>query len=156
MEGGKSLSAAAAELGIPKATLHGHTSGLCKHVTSEAPTVLQLQDEQEIVLTCQLLVEMGFGITRRLVETIVNNYIRENNIPTPFHDGTPGKDWWQYFMKRWPSLTQSKPQHLSKSRAQAANNEVLTAFLDSLEKSYNEGGLDMEDPMHSCILHMEL
>ncbi len=49
-------------------------------------------------------------------------------------------------MKRWPSLTQCKPQHLSKSRAQAANNEVLTAFFDSLEKSYSESGLDMKDP----------
>ena len=49
-------------------------------------------------------------------------------------------------MKRWPSLTQRKPQHLSKSRAQAANNEVLTAFFDSLEKSYSESGLDMKDP----------
>ena len=84
--------------------------------------MLQLQDEQEIVLTCQVLAEMGFGITRRLVKTIANNYIRENNIPTPFRDGRPGKDWWQRFMKRWPSLTQRKPQHLSKSRAQAANN----------------------------------
>ena len=146
VEGGNSLSAAAAEFGIPKATLHGHTSGLCKHVGSGAPTVLQLQDEQEIVLTCQVLAEMGFGITRRLVKTIINNYIRENNIPTPFCDGKPGKGWWQRFMKRWPSLTQRKPQHLSKSRAQAANNMVLMAFFDSLEKSYNESGLNMEDP----------
>ena len=61
VEGGNSLSAVAAEFGIPKATLHGHTSGLCKHVGSGAPTVLQLQDEQEIVLTCQVLVEMGLG-----------------------------------------------------------------------------------------------
>ena len=59
MEGGKSLCSCS----IPKATLHGHTSGLCKHVGSGAPTVLQLQDEQEIVLTCQVLAEMGFGIT---------------------------------------------------------------------------------------------
>ena len=86
------------------------------------------------------------------MKTIINNYIRENNILTPFRDGRPGKDWWQRFMKRWPSLTQRKPRHLSKSRAQAANNKVLTAFFDSLEKSYNESGLNMEDPtVAHCI-----
>ncbi len=88
------VSAAAAEFGIPKSTLHGHTSGLCKHVRSGAPTVLQLQDEQEIVLTCQVLAEMGFGITRRLVETIVNNITSGKTIFPPLfvmvHHGRTG------------------------------------------------------------------
>ena len=58
-------------------------------------TVLQQSDEQEIVLTCQVLADMVFGATRKLVETVVADYIRENGIQTPFVNGIPGKDWWQ-------------------------------------------------------------
>ena len=50
---------------------------------------LQHHDEQEIVLTCQVLAEMGFGVTRKLVEVVVADYVRENNILTPFTDGKP-------------------------------------------------------------------
>lgn len=83
------------------------------------------KDEQEIVITCQVLAEIGFGITKEIVETVVADYIRENNILTPFKNGTPGKDWWQRFKKRWPSLTEHKPQHLCKRRVEAANEATM-------------------------------
>ena len=65
---------------MPKSTLHGQISGMRKRIGSGAPTVLQRSDEQEIVLTCQVLADMGFGATRKLVETVVADYIRENGI----------------------------------------------------------------------------
>ena len=63
-----------------------------------------------------------------------------------FTDGKPGKDWWQRFKKRWPTLSERKPQHLSKKRAQAANADCMNAFFDSLEKTFVESGLDLRDP----------
>ena len=95
---------------------YGQTSGKYKRLGSGAPTVLQYHDEQEIVLSCQVLAEMGFGVTRKLVGVVVTDYVRENEISTPFTDGIPGKDWWQRFLKRWPTLSERKPQHLSMSK----------------------------------------
>ena len=147
VKGGKSVSAAAAEFGVPKSTLYGHMHG---RIGSGAPTVLEHRDEQQSVITCPVLAEMGFGITRPLVERVVAEYVRENGIANPFANGTPGKDWWQRFMRRWPALAERKPQHLSKRRAQAANSECIKAFFDSLEKSFREGRLILDDPATSC------
>jgi hypothetical protein len=81
---GKSLTCAAAEFGVPKSTLHGHTSGQRKHTGSGAPTVLQKGDE---LLTCHVLAEMIFGITRVLVQNVVADYFWENRMESPFSGG---------------------------------------------------------------------
>ena len=38
-------------------------------------------------------------------------------------------------MKCWPTLAESKPQHLSMRQAQAANISCMNTFFDVLEKS---------------------
>ena len=131
--------------GIPKSTLHDHVRGKYTGIGAGGPTALKSKDEQEIVITCQVLAEMGFGMTKQLVETVVTDYIREN-IPTPFTNGTPGKDWWQRFKKRWPTLAERKPQHLSKRRAEAANEVTMNAFFDALEEAFTKNGLDISNP----------
>ena len=78
---------------------------------SGGPTALALKDEQEIVLTCQVLAEMGFGLTRQVVERVVRDYIQENGITTPFPDSVPGTDWWHCFKKQWPCLTDAGAVH---------------------------------------------
>ena len=61
----------------------------------------------------------------------------------------PGKDWWQRFKKQWPSLTERKPQHLSKRRAEAANEATMMSFFDALEKIFKETGLDISNPTNA-------
>ena len=109
---GMKVREAARIYGVPKSTLHDHVSGKHTAIGAGSPTVLAQKYEQEIVLTCQVLAEMGFGLTKQLVERVVMEYIEENGIETPFHDGIPGKDWWSGFKKRWPSLTERKPPTL--------------------------------------------
>ena len=145
-ENGMKVRQAAAVYSVPKSTLHDHVKGKYKAIGAGGPTVLSLEDEQEIVITCQVLAEMGFGMSKQLVETIVTDYIKENNINTPFTNGIPGKDWWQRFKTRWPTLTERKPQHLSKRRAEAANEATVNSFFDALEKVFYNGGLDISDP----------
>ena len=140
------MSEAAKLFKIPSSTLHDHLKGKHAAIGAGGPTTLSLKDEQEIVVTCQVLAEMGFGITKEIVETVVADYIRENNILTPFKNGTPGKDWWHRFKKRWPSLTERKPQHLCKRRAEAANEATMNSFFDALERLLAENKLDVSDP----------
>jgi hypothetical protein len=44
-------------------------------------------------------------------------------------------------LKRWPELTSTKPEHLSRSRAQASTPEVMNKFFDGLENCLGEHGL---------------
>ena len=93
-QGSGSVCVAAKEFAIPKSTLHDHVSGKHLQTGAGAPTVLSPREEQEIVLTCQVLAEMGFGMTRELVQAIVSDYVRENELQTSFVSGIPGRDWW--------------------------------------------------------------
>ena len=122
---GVSIRGTAQKYGIPRSTLHDHISGRHEQVGKGGPTVLTSTEEREIALTCMSLGEIGFGLTRDLVEIVLFEYIKEQQIPNPFPSGIPGRDWWQRFMKRWPCLSERKPQHLSKSRAKASHPEII-------------------------------
>ena len=76
---GMSIHAAAKMFNIPNSTLHDHVSGKSSKVGAGAPTVLSYCEEQEIILTCQVLAEMGFGITRELVTVVLSDFIRERH-----------------------------------------------------------------------------
>ena len=52
-------------------TLHDHVKGKYTEIGAGGPTALKSKDEQEIVITCQVLAEMGFRTTKQLVETVV-------------------------------------------------------------------------------------
>ena len=61
--------------------------------------------------------------------------------PSPFKDGVPGPDWWRQFLKRWPSLSERKPQHLSAKRVAAGSPEVLESWFATVENFLRKHGL---------------
>ena len=113
VQAGASLQGTAVKFGIPRSTLHDHVTSQRKQVGKGDPTVLTHDEECEIALTCMTLADMGFGLTKVVVEVIVFEYLKDKSIPNPFNDGVPGKDWWSRFLKRWPCISQCRPQHLS-------------------------------------------
>ena len=80
-----------------------------------ASTVLTSEEEREIVLTCQILAEMGFPLTKSNVEVVVRVYLINQDRGSTFGSrGIPGRSWWEGFLSRWPTLGQRKPQHLAR------------------------------------------
>ena len=98
-------------------------------------------EEKEVVVTCQILQELGYGLTREIVTDIVHHFIKDEGRLSPFKDGYPGPDWWQSFMGRWPSLSERKPQHLSAKRASAANPDSLQGWFETVERFLLKVGL---------------
>ena len=83
--------------------------------------------------TTQVLQELGFGLTRRIVSEVVHKYLTASDRPSRFHDGLPGRDWWERFLKRWSKqLAERKPQHLSVKRAAAANRPAIAGWFDAV------------------------
>ena len=148
----RSMRAAALKYGIPKSTLHDHLSGKSKKVCAGGPTVFTPSEEQDIVLSCVTLADMGYGVTKDVVDAVIYDYLRETKKPNPFTGGVPGHDWWRRFLGRWPCLSKRKPQHLSKKRAQAGNSEVINAWFDNLDKIFATSGLNPKNPDISCRL----
>ena len=116
-EDGMSRSAAARRFDIPPSTLFYHISGEYSKVGAGAPTILSPVEEREIVITLQVLQEIGFGMTKELVGVVIHDYLKDQPTrPNPFQHGVPGKDWWRLFLKRWEKqLSVRKPQHLPTS-----------------------------------------
>lgn len=152
IQAGQSVRSAAKQFGLPYSTLQDHCSGkycntVAFHVHKRAlihtgksetigagrPTILTPAEEKEIVVTCQVLQELGYGLSREMVGEVISSFIADQKRQSPFKDGVPGKDWWRGFLKRWPSLSERKPQHLSKRRADAANPEVLESWFASVQ-----------------------
>lgn len=144
---GTSVRGAAEKFGIPKSTLHDHIKGVSKSTGAGGPTVLSRDVEREIVLACTTLAEMGYGVTRDLVEHIVSQYLLDNDIPNPFVGGAPGRDWWERFRKRWPCLSERKPQNLSRKRAKAGDPDIINAWFDNLDKVFANIAFDPYDPL---------
>ena len=56
--------------------------------------VLTRDEEREIVLTCQILAEMGFSLTKGYVEVVVRDYLKNNSRSNSFGaSGIPGQSW---------------------------------------------------------------
>ena len=58
------------------------------------------------MVTCQVLQELGYGLTREIVTDVIYHFLKDHGQPSPFTDGIPGPDWWQGFMHRWPTLAE--------------------------------------------------
>ena len=42
------------------------------------PTILTTAEEKEIVVTCQVLQELGYGLTREIVTDVVSTFLRDH------------------------------------------------------------------------------
>ena len=115
---------AAVKFGIPPSTLYDHLKGKSTKRYGGPPTILTHAEEKEIATACEVLQQFGYPLTTDIVGVIVRDYVLAAQRATPFTNSTPGYDWWCGFLRRWPQLSQRKPEHLPRHRAQGACPEV--------------------------------
>ena len=93
------------------------------------------------MVTCQVLQELGFGLTRDTVTKVISDFLKVSGRESPFRGGLPGPDWWEGFMKQWPKLSERKPQHLSSARAACANPDTIQSWFTRVESFFKSIGL---------------
>ena len=76
-----------------------------------------------------------------MVAQVVSDYLQSIGRPNPFHKGVPGPDWWALFLKRQPQLSERKPEHLSKKRAEGVTQAVVDGWIDTVEKAFYKAHL---------------
>ena len=123
-----SLCGAAAKYGVPRSSLHDHLTGKSTKRFGGPQLALPCEIEKEVVESCYALQELGFPMTKEMVGVIIHDYLEETGTPSPFINNTPGRSWWECFLKRWPKLTERKPQHLPKVRALSSTPEVRNYY----------------------------
>lgn len=85
---------------------------------------------------------MGCPCSKEDVKTVVAEYVKSNNLKTPFVDGMPGDDWYYSFMGRHPGLSFKKPELLQKCRKDARDPFVIYDFYEDLAKLVKEYKLE--------------
>ena len=85
--GKQSNHSIAKKYGIPSSTLYDHTKKAVSKSGVGRPTVLTRTEEEELVYCCQVLQEMGFGLTKENVTAIVADYVNKMGHDNPFHGG---------------------------------------------------------------------
>ena len=120
---------------IPRETLRSRVTGkVSLNAKTGRPTTLTTDEEAEIVETCQVFAEWGFGLRKDDVKAVVADFCRTMRRKNPFKQGMPGDDWWAGFMCRHPALVRRKPQALQMVRAQCSRVEVVNHwFIECLK-----------------------
>ena len=136
------LCAASKYFGINK-------KSLLRWVNSEIPvnahvgrkTALSPIYETELAECIKLMAEWGYGFNSEEVRDIVQEFVREMHLETPFTDDRPGDGWMEGFKRRHPDIVSRKTEHLSKCREAAEDPEVIQQWFELLDTVLIENGV---------------
>lgn len=84
----------------------------------------------------------GFGLSRLEVINLVAEYVKQNDIQTPFKNGIPGEDWFLNFKKR-QGLSIKKTQSVEYARKKSINPYTVYEYFNLLCKTLDQ--LELHD-----------
>lgn len=89
--------------GIPESTLRGRRklaerSGGFQG--SGRKPALNRQSEKQLAMCLRALFKLGVAPSRNQIKDMVQDYVRANNLSTPFTRDRPGRDWLKLFLRR--------------------------------------------------------
>lgn len=127
---------------IPKTTLFNRLKGNRgqKSKSFGRSTAIPYQQEIELANHIKIMEKWGFGLTRKEVLEVVSEFVKTNNIKTPFADGCPGEDWFIQF-KRRHRLSLKKPQAVEIARKNASDPFLINEYFDILQTVLSENDL---------------
>lgn len=135
---------AAQQYQIPISTLHLHIKRQRLKPNAGRPIVIPLDEEKKFAEAIKTLEKWGFGLSRYEVIDLVAEYIRANNIPTPFKNNVPGTDWFINFRKRH-GLSIKKAQPVEFIRRKMTDPFVIDEYFKLLKNTLTDLNL-FENP----------
>lgn len=128
---------------IPETTLKDHVKGKRGAKSSSYGRKTDLSSDIEKNLTTSLcaMEKWGFGLSRKEVLDIVQQYVKANQIKTQFKDDRPGSDWFINFKKR-NGLSIKKPQSVEMARKKSVDPFIIQPYFDLLKSTLDELALN--------------
>lgn len=102
---------------VPAATIFHRIKGRCvplNKMGAGRSTALSLNVELDLVNCIKTKARMGCPYNKQDVINVVAEFVKINNLKTPFTNGVSGHDWYYAFMARHPSLSFKKTRASSK------------------------------------------
>ena len=111
--------------------LNKKTSDHCRRVGPEC--VLAHTTEKKIEDWILESAARGFPINKEGLLYSVQKIIEECNLQTVFKNQTPGRKWFDSFMKRHPQITKKQAEFINKARAGVSENKIRQWFRETIE-----------------------
>nr|XP_026483579.1 uncharacterized protein LOC113391735 [Vanessa tameamea] len=131
-DGKLSMYAAAHKYGIPTTTLYDKIKATYSTNVVGRPLAIPLEVENRLVDAIKTMEKWGFGLSREEVLNLVAEFVKSNNLHTPFTNNKPGKDWFINFRKRH-RLSIKKPQPVEYVRKKMTDPFVIFEYFKLLE-----------------------
>ena len=146
VKAGSSLFTASKDHGIPYTTLYEKVKGIRSlDARPGPPTILSIDEENEIVSWIFKMSKMGFPISKDHLLDTVQMIVKSQKRETPFTNGRPSKHWYSSFLRRHPGLSLRMGQNLTSARA-AVTEEKLRNWFDTVGKYLSSEGLKEISP----------
>ena len=149
-EGG-SFRVVANEYGLPKSTLHLYNTksrNKKKKLIPARGRKRTLTDDEEnfIIDNAKDAGDLGWPVHRDDLARIIGDYCKAIGRKTAFKNGIPGRDFMISFMKRHKNqLSTRRAETLKVARAEAEHPEVISDYIDIIEKAYTMAGINIDN-----------
>ena len=138
---GSSIRKTAAKYGMSEGILRHRLKRISQGGNLKAvgrPITIDKDAEQMLAKCIGTMCSLGFSPTRAQIMDLVQDYVRNHDLKTPFRDDRPGRDWLSAFMNR-NNLSLKKANMISSARKSATSNPfIIYDFYDVLEKLMRE------------------
>ena len=129
--------------GIPRSTLSDKVNGNTTSQLKGPEPYLGREVEERIASWLKKMARVGYGQTRDTLFDKVQDIVARLNIPTPFPDGRPTKNWYYLFMKRFPYLGIRQAQLLSRERAGVTRKGIEEWYEEFQRYLIETGNIDI-------------
>lgn len=140
VKNGVSKKKAAIEFNVPRSTLVRKVSGRVSLVRKMGPSSeLSEAEEKTLVEWLIAMARKGFPVHKNNLIQSVKKYLTESERTVRFLNDskTPGRAWFEGFLRRHPEIKQRHVESLSKARAAVTIDRIQTWF-DEIENFFKE------------------
>lgn len=130
IQNGAPILRASKEYQVPRSTLRHKLRGEAPLTSGRVGPESILGPKIEQILVDWLLdsCRMGFPITKDGLVNTVKKLVESEHIKTYFTNNTPGRKWFEGFLKRHPIISQKKAEYLSQTRAAVTETFIRNWF----------------------------
>ena len=141
---GKRISEVSRKYNIPESTIRAKKLGIYANKKPGPAPVLTAEEETDLVNWIFCCCEKGFPVTKaqllESVRVICVNLKKKNS----FVNNTPGRSWYDGFLKRHPDIVQRISEKISLNRAKVSEYSLRNWFKEVSQHFIHEGIISME------------
>lgn len=124
---------------IPRRTLRNHLASGSLKKSLGRRSILDPEQEQDLVKRIIRFSEIGLPIVPRILRRLVYQFCETNGIKNNFNQTSKlaGKDWFNSFLNRNPTISRRKAQFMNPARAQKLNKFIVDDHFTKLREIYD-------------------